>query len=115
MSCTCISYNQPNETQTTPERVLPIPDWAKSFGESRATVCVDDCIADAVLSLWDAKIWTLGSCCGHGVIEKRSVIVDVADKQAAIEILSDIDSTIQVGAWELVWSQTACETFNLPE
>ncbi|QDP67012.1 MAG: hypothetical protein Unbinned3138contig1000_54 [Prokaryotic dsDNA virus sp.] len=104
MTCKCISYNQPRPWQTDQERVLQCPDWAMAlFQNARPTICVDACIADAVQALWDAHVWTYGSCCGHGDLEKRTVIVDWGHREKAREVLDRVDATIRVGAWELVF------------
>jgi hypothetical protein len=102
MACKCISYNRPQPWQREPEQVLETPEWAVSGG-ARQTVCVDACIADAVRALWSASIWTYGSCCGHGEPSKRTVIVDMADRKKAREVLDLVDDTIRVGAWELIF------------
>jgi len=73
------------------------------FQNARPTICVDACIADAVQALWDAHVWTYGSCCGHGDLEKRTVIVDWGHREKAREVLDRVDATIRVGAWELVF------------
>ena len=104
MACKCISYNQPLPWQTEQERVLSCPDWALAmFQNERQTICVDACIADAVQALWDAHVWTYGSCCGHGDPEKRTVIVDLGDRDKAREVLDRVDETVRVGAWELIF------------
>ena len=100
MACKCISYNQPEAWQTDPEVVLNAPDWVVSTG-LRKTVCVDRCIAQAVHCLWDAGVWTIGSCCGHGDLSKRSVIVGSGDREKAREVLDLVDASVRVGAWEL--------------
>lgn len=108
MSCKCISYNQPQPRQTDPEQVLEAPDWAVSGG-AKPTICVDACISDAVQALWDARIWTYGSCCGHGDPTKRTVIVDRADRDKARSMLKTVDDTIRVGAWELIFDGASSE------
>lgn len=99
MSCSCISYNQPQPQQTVPEVVLTTPFWAST---DRRTVCVDACIVPVIKALWDAKIWTLGCCCGHGDPEQRSVIVDRADRKAAEAVIAGMGDGARVLAWELV-------------
>ena len=32
-------------------------------------VTVDTCLVDEILSLWDDKIVTTGSCCGHNIVK----------------------------------------------
>lgn len=102
--CDCISYNQPKPHQHTPEVVLFVPTW---ISKDRKTVCVDSCISDAVQYLWKHRVWTLGSCCGHGDATKRSVIVERENRELAEKLLSDFDRSISVGAWELVYSDPA--------
>lgn len=52
------------------EVILGLPEWSKervrrlSEGIS-PTVCVDGCIKDKILELWDKGIETTGCCCGH--------------------------------------------------
>jgi hypothetical protein len=96
-----MSHNLQHPENGTPERILVTPEWAPT---DRKTVCVDECIADAVQAIWDAGVWTLGSCCGHNNLEMRGVIVEQADKAEAIRLLEGIDPTIRVGAWQLVFS-----------
>lgn len=43
--------------------VLNIP---KSFGFSRRTANVDECIAAEILYLWGCGVKTIECCCGHG-------------------------------------------------
>ena len=103
--CECKSYNQPKQHQKTPEVILFVPTWIS--GE-RKTICVDACISDAVQYLWKNGVWTLSSCCGHGDLSKRSVIVDWSDKRKTQELLADFDRSIRVGSWELVYSGGTC-------
>lgn len=100
--CKCISYNDPQPWQTVPSVVLALPDWA---GGERRTVCVDACIAGSVQALWDARVLTEGSCCGHGDPTLRSVVVNRTDRKKAEYVLASIDPTIHVAAWELVYSE----------
>lgn len=99
MACSCISYNRPQPYQTTPSRILTTPDWAQHH---RETISVDECIADTILALWDARIWTLNCCCGHNGEFDRGVIVDRSDRERAAAVLRSMGETAQVLAWELV-------------
>ncbi len=101
--CTCISYNRPEPYQTTPEVVLSVP---VRFGWHKETVCVDACIAGLVQQLWDANIWTLGSCCGHNVEADRAVIVDRTDREKAATVIRTIGDSARILAWELVEGYT---------
>ena len=49
------------------------PDFV--YGTSE-TVCLDRCIADEVIHLWEIGISTTGCCCGHGVLEPYIGVVD---------------------------------------
>lgn len=103
MTCKCISYNQPQPWQTVGSRILTCPEWASEHENARATVCVDECIADTVLALWSERIWTYGACCGHGDPENRAIIIDRHDREAARKVLDRIDPATHLGAWELVF------------
>lgn len=97
--CDCKSYNL--EVGNTPERIInPRPFFPERL-EIKESVCVDECIADQVMKLWKAGIWTLGSCCGHNGLVSRSILVDRSDRDMAREILP---KDIQVGAWELTYN-----------
>ena len=96
--CNCISHNKPEIGGNDPEAVLTIPSWNT---QERRTVCVDACIVDHVKAVWDAKIWTLGSCCGHNGATLRSLIVDQADHAAAQSILNDRNADMRVLSWQL--------------
>lgn len=85
MTCACISYNQPKPWQTDPEIIL---DPRAIFPAATKTVCVDACIADNILALWRAGVWTRGCCCGHGK-GFPEVYIDKAEHAAmAAEVLS---------------------------
>lgn len=99
LTCSCISYNQPKPHQTVPSRILAPPRWANS---SRDGICVDECIADVVLALWDARVWTMGSCCGHGDVTRRAIIVDRSEREKAAKVVRDMGDDAQILAWELV-------------
>lgn len=38
--------------------------------------CLDECIADEVISLWDKGIVTTGCCCGHNKEEAYIGVID---------------------------------------
>ncbi|WP_238368807.1 hypothetical protein [Mesobacterium pallidum] len=104
MTCLCISYNQPQPWQTDQGRAMVPPDWAMMgvADNARPVINVDACIADAVQALWDAGVWTTGSCCGHGDPASRTVIVDRGDRRKARDVLDRVDKTIRIGAWEMI-------------
>lgn len=75
MTCDCHSYNA--ATGTTPEQILNPNDYFKWDSPGPAEICIDACIADEVLALWRAGVWTINSCCGHGRTDGhgRSIIL----------------------------------------
>lgn len=96
--CTCRSYNLPEPWQTDEEVILTVPEY---FHQDRKTICVDRCIAPAVLALWEAHIWTQGCCCGHNT-DIRWVIVDRVDRTNAETVLTQIGDPALIYAWELI-------------
>lgn len=83
--CDCISYNKPNEASSTPERVV---DPRPYFSFCTKTVCVDECIADDILALWAAGIFTRHSCCNHNEKDFAEVALhDIEDTAQAAKIL----------------------------
>lgn len=99
--CKCISYNRPQPYQNVQSVLLTAPEWAGST----KPVYVDACIAPVIKALWAEKIWTFNSCCGHNGEFPRSVIVNSCDRRRAGEVIARLDDTVNVGAWELVWSK----------
>lgn len=99
MECDCISYNRPEPYQKTPSALLEVPHrWANEA----QTVCVDACIADQVVALWEAGIWTLSTCCGHNGAAPRHVVVNEAEAGRAHAILNDrFSSPLEVHFWTL--------------
>lgn len=96
--CRCVSYNQPEPYQSVPQVLLDVPEWA---GSERKNIAVDACIAPVIRALWQARIWTLGCCCGHNK-PSRSVIVDRSDRKGAARIIRAMGDDAKVLAWELV-------------
>lgn len=44
--------------------IRKLPDWYDTSRENR-TISIDKCLVEVIEALWDAKIETLGNCCGH--------------------------------------------------
>jgi len=85
--CECISHNAPDWSGgTQPEAILPMPKWLNPQKESRS-VCVDACLKEVILALWETGIGTLGSCCGHNKERPDIVLVFGTDPQRVREIL----------------------------
>lgn len=93
--CRCRSYNL--NVGLWPEVVLRSP-WP-----DRSTICVDACMANTIALMWSGGIYTLSSCCGHGIMH-RFVVVDRADRVRAELFLESIGDPAVVYAWELVSS-----------
>lgn len=60
------------------ERVAP--SWS-----SKPTLCIDSCILDEVLWLWEYGIITNGSCCGHNIVHPY-IGVDISSVQKMSEL-----------------------------
>lgn len=83
--CNCQSSNRPDRPGDVKERVL---DPRPYFDFATKTVCVDDCIADDILELWQAGIFTRLSCCGHNLTAHADVALHDIDQTAdAVAIL----------------------------
>ena len=88
--------------------VVDLPEWLWPERETR-TVCIDSCIVENVRALWDSKIYTLGSCCGHdGEFGNPSVILHEhemkqEDVERALSVLHGIDGRKwTIKQWRLV-------------
>jgi hypothetical protein len=63
------------------------------YTDKTRAICVDECIADVVLHLWERGVVTYGSCCGHnGLIGKPSIIID---DNASIAMVKQIRAVIK--------------------
>lgn len=116
--CRCASNNAPAEPwQIDPQVVLDprphFPDLPEGWHDGR--VAVDACIAPLIVALWEAGIWTVNSCCGHGgfygpQIERTVILADPADREAAERIARDREDAAKMLAWELVDGSQVSET-----
>ena len=88
--CDCWSYNA-NEG-VTPNAVPRLPPNGQ-------LVCVDACISQVIQRLWTHRIWTAGSCCGHGRL-LPSVILSEGDQ--SIEAVFDAIAEIDEREWEVL-------------
>lgn len=100
---TCYSYNK--EIGTTPEIILPTPDWLKE--ERPNGVPVDACMAPVIQLLWDNDVQTLGCCCGHGgaVSDFPDIILTQSEKnfEGIRRLISMIDDRhFNLLQWQLV-------------
>lgn len=86
--------------------VVDAPSWLRR--EGRYTVCLDGCIADVVVALWERGVVTLGSCCGHGKQRPSLVLEESQDPDLIGCYLRDVDDRdwclmqwklVEVGAW----------------
>lgn len=74
--CTCdpVKYNELGDQYSYPRQVVvDLPEWSPERKRRLrdglpATVCIDQCIVDAIKELWSKGIETTGCCCGHGAM-----------------------------------------------
>lgn len=97
--CDCISYNQPEPYQKTPERILTPPE---SLGLGKDTICIDACIVDQVEALWAAGVATLSTCCGHNNQSHRHVVLEPEHADKAKAVLARFPDPLVVYCWKLV-------------
>lgn len=96
MTCKCLSYNRPE-----PEQTVVSVGVAPFFQEK--VVDIDACIVLAIQALWNARIATLGSCCGHNKRLPSVVLSNPDDAWHAREILARVDKREwEVKAWKLM-------------
>ncbi|HEJ7836565.1 TPA: hypothetical protein SMH97_004061 [Serratia marcescens] len=101
-TCDCHSYNA--DDGTVPNVILEVPDNIRRYTDGRERVCIDACIADAILHLWERGLPTLNSCCGHNKHEPQIIIPDVDFEPGQyFEALAEIDKRHWiVSRWERV-------------
>lgn len=91
--CTCdpdLAQEQKDNYVYSRQTVLELPQWSKARKQrlkdgNPPTVCIDNCIVEAIKDLWDKGIETNGCCCGHGYMRAR-VSVDPTDYAAMYEL-----------------------------
>lgn len=71
----------PNQFGLYKNRVsLPIPHHMREEGggfyTEKTYVLLDLCIAEEIQHLWDNKIHTFGSCCGHGIQPGNILVIE---------------------------------------
>ena len=101
--CDCYSYN--GDFGSEPPAILN-PNHYFNWSHTAKKVCVDACIAKEIEALWEAGIWTRGSCCGHNG-EYGNVNVVVAkreDPEETAEVLEEVNPNREwdVLQWQLV-------------
>lgn len=79
--------------------VVDLPEHLHQYRENH-TVCIDECIIDQIQALWDAKIETMGCCCGHGKT-KPSVIIHESSNQEIVTLAKDILARSDVRIWDV--------------
>ena len=100
--CNCYSYN--GDFGSEPPTILN-PNHYFNWSHTAKKVCVDACIAEEIEALWEAGIWTRGSCCGHGEYGNANVVVAKReDPEEAVAVLKEIDPEREwdVLQWQLV-------------
>ena len=103
--CKCKSYNgEIGEVESVQV------DMGKYFPLGHAKfVCLDRCISEDIITLWENKINTLGCCCGHNGAYTRSVIVDNEADAKRAEAL--IGSEYEISFWSRVTLES-CATIQ---
>lgn len=72
-NCTCNADRAKKEKDSyvyKRQTVLDLPAWSlarkrRLQNDYPPTICVDNCIVEAIQQLWDRGIETTGCCCGH--------------------------------------------------
>lgn len=62
-------------------------------------VLVDLCMVPLIRTLWDAGVWTLGSCCGHNNRHASIVIARPDDVPTASRALAGEIRDVQLITW----------------
>lgn len=72
-TCTCDPAMYSDLYAHSRQIVVELPVW--SYDRKRrlregltSTVCIDQCIVDAVKEIWNKGIETTGCCCGHNIM-----------------------------------------------
>jgi hypothetical protein len=105
--CNCKSYNWDGKllnSSTDEEVVVKLPEFMVEVID-KDTVCIDSCIVDTIMALWENEIITLGCCCGHNE-ERPSVVVQAREPHAhrvktVLERIGD-NRNWKILTWELV-------------
>ena len=81
------------------------PEWMLDVRSGRE-VSLDECISEVVVTLWDAGVVTLGSCCGHG---ERAPSLVLGDHQDAVEVETLLGGMDPTRRWALhQWRLVEC-------
>jgi hypothetical protein len=102
----CNCYSAIDGFGTESMRVRPYWDLDK-------WVSIDVCIWPAVKMLWRNNIKTLGSCCGHGDPNERSIVIDkLIDAKQSVSLLKrhGFEDT-----WVMAWDGDKRVYFNMPK
>lgn len=111
VKCDCVSNNNPQQWQKTPLVPLHPPNNWFPHREGRP-IGIDACIAHVIQHLWNKKIVTLNSCCGHG---KSSPMIVMGDdcrlkKGDRVRVYDEI-AKIDDREWRLfVWNLNYFDT-----
>ena len=83
--------------------VLDLPAFVRPDKEKR-TVSIDKCIVPVIEGLWDAGVYTLGCCCGHGKENPSVVLSTVCHIQPAMAVIRRLDKNRiwTLKQWQLV-------------
>ncbi len=89
--CKCVNINIQEYNNTTIINKLPIQmvyhmDKVNGKENRPHSICIDNCILQEIIELWDENITTTGCCCGHNKLEPYIGVID-----------NDIDKMINMG------------------
>ena len=98
--CDCISSNNPQPHQEAQNRLVDSP-WTEG-----RKVCLDECIADTILYLWEHGVVTGGCCCGHNYSPPSVILGDGGyEKEDVKRVFDLIKSSGDNREWEVsYWS-----------
>lgn len=87
--CRCVDVSLGSYSNTTLLGYYPVMreyhDNRVEAGMSDYGICVDSCIVDQVVLLWENGVRTYGSCCGHNKVQGM-INVDERDYEKAISL-----------------------------
>jgi hypothetical protein len=68
--CTCVDVEMGSYDNQIMLGFYPVMEGYRKrrieAGLSDMGICIDRCLVDEIVSLWEADVMTFGCCCGHG-------------------------------------------------
>ncbi len=96
--------------------MVPLPKFLAQYRPNNPEdVCIDECILPSIQCLWEEKIHTLGSCCGHGKENPGIVITDGYSLEEVKKIRGML-ATVDDREWDIFqWKLVKLPTCKLGE